>query len=460
VKLADLYAKSPVAVQNVFASGYGLRERIRRYGGTYKELVHELQLHQWASPEELQADQLARLRDQLAWCAREVPHYRDQFRELGFDPRDVTSVADLAALPLLDKEVVRADPDRFVPDLNPPKLIAQTTGGTTGTPLRYWASVEAVRFNYAAYEARTRRWAGTRFGDRIASIHGQPIVPADDQSGPFWRRNLAFNQLYVSVYHLNDANLPAYIDELEAFDPHAFAGYTSAVHRIAQHILETGDVGRVSPSCILVSSETLTPAVRRDMELAFGCKVFNGYSLGELVAWISECPEGSMHVSTEYGVVELVDGPAGSEIVATGLNNRGMPLIRYRTGDLATASDEPCRCGRHLPVLSSLTGRVDDVVRTPEGSVIGPAPMSLAFQRVARLRRAQVHQDSPDAIRILLEPAPDFSDDDAAFLDRELRKRLGTTLRIDYERVDAIPRTSGGKERLVVSSLGRSPIPG
>ena len=460
MKLADLYVRSPVAVQNVFASGYGLRERARRYGGAYRALVHELQLHQWASLEELEADQVRRLREQLAWCAAEIPYYRDQFRELGFGPGDLTSISDLAALPPLDKEVVRADPDRFIPDRNPPRLIAQTTGGTTGTPLRYWATVDAVRFNYATYEARTRRWAGTRFGDRIASLHGQPIVPADDQDGPFWRRNLAFNQLYLSVYHLHDATLPSYIDELESFDPHAIVGYTSAVHRIAQHLLETGGVGRVSPSCILVSSETLTPAVRRDMELAFGCRVFNAYSLGELVAWVSECPEGSMHVSTEYGVVELVEGSAGTEIVATGLNNQAMPLLRYRTGDLAEASTEPCRCGRQLPVLSSLTGRVDDVVRTPEGSVIGPAPMSLAFQRVPRLRRAQVHQDSVEAVRILLEPAPGFSEDDAAFLDRELRKRLGTTLQIDYEHVDAIPRTSGGKERLVVSSLGRSPLPG
>ena len=355
---------------------------------------------------------------------------------------------------------MRTDPERFVADRDRGNLIAQTTGGTTGTPLRYWATLDAVRANYATYEARSRRWAGTRFGDRTASLHGQPIVPAEDQDGPFWRRNLAFNQLYLSVYHLHDATLPAYIDELERFDPHAIAGYTSAVHRLAQHLLETGDVGRVSPSCIQVSSETLTPADRRDMEQAFGCRVFNAYSLGELVAWASECPEGSMHVSTEYGVLELVEGPAGTEIVATGLNNNGMPLLRYRTGDLAALSDEPCRCGRHLPVLASLTGRVDDVVRTPEGSVIGPAPMSLAFQRVPRLRRAQVHQDRVEAITILLEPAPGFSEDDADFLDRELRKRLGTTLRIDYQHVDAIPRTSGGKERLVVSSLGRSPIPG
>lgn len=456
VSLAELYGRAPVPLQNAMATGYGVREFSRRYTGGFRRIVAELEQHQWADPEELEADQLRRLRDLLTWCGQEVPHYRDLFRELGFAPGDVHHVSDLAALPLLEKETVRADPERFLPD-HPGRLVAQTTGGTTGTPLRYWATLDAVRFNYATYEARSRRWAGVRLGDRMASLHGQPIVPADDQDGPFWRHNYAFNQLYLSVYHLNPTTLPAYVDALERFAPRVVVGYLSAVHRIATHLLETGGQGRVLPAAVMVSSETLTTAARHDIESAFGCRVFNGYSLGELVAYVSECPLGGLHVSTEYGVLELEDGSVGREIVATGLINKGMPLVRYRTGDLAEASAEACRCGRTLPLLSELQGRADDVVHTPEGAVVGPAPMSLAFQRVPRLRRAQVHQDDPGCMRVLIEPADGFTDDDQAFLDAELRKRLGTALRIDYERVDALPRTSGGKERLIVSSVGRPP---
>ncbi|MBX3284366.1 MAG: phenylacetate--CoA ligase family protein [Actinobacteria bacterium] len=456
MSLAELYGRAPVPLQNAMATGYGVRELSRRYTGSFRRVVAELERHQWADPEELRADQVQRLRELLTWCGREVPHYRDQFRDLGFSPRDVHDVADLAALPLLEKEEVRAEPERFLPD-HRERLVAQTTGGTTGTPLRYWATLDAVRFNYATYEARSRRWAGVRLGVRMASLHGQPIVPADDQDGPFWRHNYAFNQLYLSVYHLNPTTLPAYVDALERFAPRVVVGYMSAVHRIATHLLETGGQGRVLPSAVMVSSETLTPAARHDIESAFGCRVFNGYSLGELVAYVSECPLGGLHVSTEYGVLELEDAAVGREIVATGLINKGMPLVRYRTGDLAEAATEPCRCGRTLPVFASLQGRADDVVHTPEGAVVGPAPMSLAFQRVPRLRRAQVHQDDPASMRVLIEPADGFTDDDQAFLDAELRKRLGTALRIDYERVDAMPRTSGGKERLIVSTVGRDP---
>ncbi|MEZ5138965.1 MAG: hypothetical protein R2711_09445 [Acidimicrobiales bacterium] len=87
-------------------------------------------------------------------------------------------------------------------------------------------------------------------------------MPAEDQDGPFWRRNLAFNQLYLSVYHLNDRTLPRYIDALERFDPELIVGYTSAVHRLATHLLDVGQVGRVRPKVIMVSSETLTPSAQ------------------------------------------------------------------------------------------------------------------------------------------------------------------------------------------------------
>jgi len=457
--LRDLYDRMPVAVQNGFATAYGTRELVRRHAGSFRRNVRGLEARERWSEERLLEDQAVRLRGMVTWAAHRIPHYRELFAELGIDAQDIRSADDLRALPILEKETVRADPERFLPDGDRPHLVPQTTGGTTGTPLRYWATLDAVRFNYAVYESRVRGWAGVRLGDRMASLHGQPIVPAEQQHGPYWRRNLAFNQLYCSVYHLSDRTLPEYVAALERFAPRVIAGYTSAVHRLATHLLSTGDVGRIRPAAILVSSETLLSSARQDIETAFGCRVWNSYSLGELVAYITECEHGEMHVSTEYGVVELVEVDGRHEIVATGLINRGMPLLRYRTGDLADpVSGGPSSCGRGLPRIENLLGRVDDVVRTPEGAVIGPAPMSLAFQKVPRIRRAQVHQSTIDAIEVLIETAEGFDSSDEDFLLTELRRRLGDGLVIDVRHVEQVPRTSGGKERLVVSTLSRPPV--
>ncbi len=458
--LNEVYRRLPVAGQNLFASAYGLRERSRRHRGDYSRAVEDLACREWWTPEQLADDQAARVRSMITWCAARVPHYREMFAELGLAAEDITSPSDLRHLPILDKETVRADPDAFLPDGPRPRLVPQSTGGTTGTPVRYWATLDAVRANYATYEARCRRWAGVHLGQRLASFHGQPIVPERQRGGPYWRRNPAFHQRYFSVYHLNQDTMKDYIDELARFDPEVIAGYTSAVHRIAVGLIEANQIGRVRPSAVIVSSETLTAAMRRDIESAFGCRVTNAYSLGELVAFVSECDHGELHVSTEYGVVELVDGPLGTEIVATTLINEGMPLLRYRTGDLAVAADGgSSSCGRGLPVVREIIGRVDDAVRTPEGATVGPAPMSLAFQRVPHLRRTQVRQERVDELLVLIEVDREFSAGDEEFMVAELRKRLGPTIGLVVERVEALPRTSGGKERLVVSTLGTSAEP-
>lgn len=453
MSLRTLYHRSPTALQNVAATGYGLRELSRRYSGSFRSELAGFERREWWSPERLEEDQARRLQEMVRHCVKSVPYYRQLFRDLDLDEQDIKSASDLDVLPILDKETVRSSPSSFMPIPRPPHLLRQSTGGTTGTPLSYVATRRAVQFNYAAYEARARRWAGVRFGDRIATFQGQPIVDGADWSGPFWRRNLAFNQLYFSVYHLTAATLPAYVVALEQFRPRVIVGYTSAVHRVARFLLDTGDVGRVTPNVVMVSSETVFPAVRADLSLAFGAPVRNAYSLGELVAFVSECPCGEMHVSTDYGVLELVPGGAGLEIVATGLFNEGMPLLRYRTGDTSERGQGSPSCGRGLPLVGTITGRTDDVVHTPEGAQVGPAPMSLAFQLVRNLRKAQVHQDDPGSATILCETTAEFDAEDKGLLEMELRKRLGPTIKLSFSQVDQIPRTLGGKERLVVSKI-------
>lgn len=451
-----VYRRSPVALQHAMATGFGIRERVLRYTGRYKEFCTEIDRGQWLSAEELAQVQAARLRAIVSFSVEHVPHYRKLFADLGLTPADITCPADLAQLPVLTKDSVRDDPESFRPERLSEKVVAQSTGGTTGTPLRYWVTPTAMQYTYATYEVRFRHWAGVALGDRMASINGREIVPAGQQGAPFWRHNLAFNQLYLSAYHLTEEYLPAYVERLERYRPEVIVGYVSSVHLLADHINRHHLQGVIRPRAVLVSSETLFPWIRADIEKAFGCKVFDGYGLGELAAFISECDHGSLHVSPEYGVVESVatDGER-HRLVATGLFNLAMPLLRYDTGDIIRLAEpgRSCSCGRQLPVVDELLGRADDYLVTPDGRSVGPAPLSLAFQGVSGLVEAQIRQDEVSAILVSLVVGPDFDDDSQRVLDRELRARLGTEITINYDRVDAITRTTWGKRRLVDSRI-------
>lgn len=458
--LERIYMHSPALLQNVMTTGFGIKERLLRHGGRYRAYCRELTESQWWNQADLQADQNERLRRLIAYCYEQIPYYRDLFDRLRLGPGDVRTTADLQALPILEKETVRSQPNRFLPRRAPERLVAHTTGGTTGTPLRYFATPSAIQFNYAVYEVRFRHWAGVRFGERMASMNGRVIVGMDVDEPPFWRHNPAFNQLYLSAYHLSPRNLPHYVERLQRFDPQVFVGYVSTVHAIARFMLDTGNVGTVRPRAVLVSSETLFDWMRADIEQAFQCRVFDGYSLGELVAFVSQCDAGSMHVSPEYGVVELVEIEGQHEIVATGLMNYGMPLLRYRTGDVAEpAAAGACECGRQLPRLGRIMGRIDDRIITPDGNTVGPAALSLALQDVPNLRAAQIVQDTTAGVVVRLDTTGAFTHEDEQFLLDELRKRVGHALAIEFEHVPHIPRTGAGKQRLIVSRLWKGPAP-
>lgn len=452
--LDSAYRLSPVFVQNIMTTGYGLKERLLRYGGRYRQFVGELEQSQWWSREELEGYQNERLRALIEFCTEQVPYYQEVFSSLRLRPEDIRTVADLAQLPILEKETVRDAAERFIPRKLPEKMLPQMTGGTTGKPLRYFVTPTAVQYNYAVYETRFRNWAGVKFGERMASINGKPVVPIESSAGPFWRYNLAFNQLYLSAYHLSDENLPSYVRRLQNFRPKVIVGYVSTVHTIARYILSNNLAGQIRPRAVLVSSETLFDWLRADIEAAFQCKVFDGYGLGELVAFISECDAGSLHISPEYGVVEKVEIDGNLEMICTGLANYAMPLVRYRTGDIVEpAKTQSCACGRRLPTVQTILGRVDDRVVTPEGTVVGPAPLSLAFQSVSHLKDAQIYQETPRAITLSLSVTDEFSKADEQFMLAELRKRLGHTLQIELARVPEIARTAAGKQRLVVSKV-------
>ncbi len=455
--LEHAYRRSPVIAQHAMATAFGVKERILRYGGRFRTYCDEVDRGQWLSQAALDDVQAARLRAMVAFSVDHVPYYRKLFAELGLAPADITTAVDLQRLPVLDKETVRADPDSFRPVGLRERALPQSTGGTTGTPLRYWVTPSAMQYTYATYEVRFRNWAGVALGDRMATINGRKIVPIDQTKPPFWRHNLAFNQIYLSAYHLTDENLPAYLGQLEKYRPEVIVGYVSSVHLLADYINRHGLEGAVRPRAVLVSSETLFPWMRADIERAFGCKAHDGYGLGELAAFITECNHGSLHISPEYGVVEGVETDGEERLVATGLFNQAMPLLRYDTGDVIEFADpsKRCACGRELPVVDKLLGRADDYVVTPDGRSVGPAPLSLAFQSVPGIREAQIRQDDPSSVAVLLVVGPDFGIDQQDQLDRELRERLGPEVAIDYDRVEAIPRTTWGKRRLVDSRVGR-----
>jgi phenylacetate-CoA ligase len=188
--------------------------------------------------------------------------------------------------------------------------------------------------------------------------------------------------------------------------------------------------------------------------------LFDFYNQNERAALISSCRHGRYHIHEEYSFVEHVADAAqkhGAEIVATTFHNMAMPLIRYRTGDLAMpAESTPCACGRGYRGLAAIQGRMEDVVVTPDGRHVGR--LDAAFKYSPGIRLSRIVQRTAEEIRVDIVKAAAYSPRDGEVLERELRARLGDAIGIRFNFVDTIPPGPNGKIKFVVSDPGREAI--
>ena len=402
------------------------------------------------SREQLLDVQNQKLRAIISHAYAHVPYYREVFDATGLKPRDISTVADLVHIPALSKETVRERYADLIADNS--KIFRpyeNRTSGSTGTPLRFLQdkNVSIARFTFFL---RAWQMAGYRPYMRWAQVDGMFM----HEGKRLWRYNRALNSLQISAFALNEANCAAILQRLKEFSPRILRGYPSALYTLAQYQPQKGDLRLRS---IITYAEKLHDYQRELLERRFNCGVFDTYSSWEGVCLISECEAHRKHQHMEYSAMELLDAhdnPAGmgesGEITGTSFYNFAMPFIRYKTGDLATLSDQSCPCGRNHLVIDELEGRSDDMIITPGGERM--SRLSNAFACVSGFDYAQIVQNTRDALEVHLVKNHQYEEGVLARLEGELRKRIGSSMKIDFKLVDDIKPSSNGKRRLVVNN--------
>ncbi len=442
-----VYHRMPGAVRSLAASVYGLKLRSARYGPETAALISAALAREHWTAGEWDLWRAARLAFVLNRAASRVPYYREQWAERR-RRGDTASCEELANWPILEKEEVRRDSTRFVADdCDLRRMHLEGTSGTSGTPLRLWRSRRTIRAWYALFEARSRAWYGVSRHVPWAILGGQVVVPAEQVSPPFWVWNAPLRQLYMSVYHLSPGFAPRYLDALRRYRVKYLLGYPSALEALAEAALRD-DRRDFRPRVAIANAEPLSSAQRETIGAAFQCPVRETYGMSEIVAAAGECEAGTLHLWPEAGEIEILPG---GELIATSLLDADMPLIRYRTGDRCTISDAGgCACGRTLPALASVEGRVDDVLITRDGRRIGR--LDPIFKSRLPIREAQIVQVRLDEIRVTYVPAEGFDERTARELVELLRQRMGD-VQVKLEPVARVPRGPNGKFRAVVCKL-------
>jgi phenylacetate-CoA ligase len=455
----EVYWHLPVFLQEAALSAYTNRLDKLYYGKEYEEWRERSK--SWQSWSRTDADkwQSQQLEQLIQLAATRIPYYRKEWKKI--DWKSIRTASDLHLLPRLEKQSIRQNEQAFIVEgLNPKSLWMEKTSGTTGTSLRIYFPKSMLPNFWAIIEVMVRNSVGVAREIPRAMMGGNPVVRGNTNKPPFWRYNRRWKQLYLSSYHVSQSTAKGYATAIQMYRSEWITGYGSTIAALAGFALD-GDLPPVPVRTVIASGDTLMPGMRKSIETFFQCKCFDQYGQAEKIAFTMECAQGKMHVIPGLGIWEILrdDGspcPPGEvgEIVATGLLNDAMPLIRYRLGDYAAwAEDQSCTCGNMQPIITKLDGRVDDYLITSDGRQIGR--LSTAVKRSPTIHSAQLVQDQPGHAYLLVRPSDNYRSAHATAIRDDIIERIG---RFDLEmrEVPEIPKTLQGKTRLVVR-LGERP---
>lgn len=467
-KALDIYNESPPWMQEIFAFLTGPVPRSVMLGSGFHAFLKELNKTQWYKPEMLRRFQESRLRALVRHAYNNVPYYHKVFKERNIRPENVKTIEDLKEIPILTKDDVR---NHFC------ELIAANardyqygkgkTSGSTGKPLTFYLDQQNREIEYAT-QWRQRRWANVDFNSRIASLRGfrGNLRWINLQGGkPFWKVNALSKELEFNIFGLEERTLKMQINRLRKFRPRLIEGYPSAIELFAQYILEC-NTRDISPAAVQTSSETLSSRQRAVIEEAFRCKVYDWYSQSEYVVAAGQCPEGNYHI-VESGIMEFIkDGEQVSEgevgeIIGTGLYNYSIPFIRYRITDLGRYSKEECNCGRGLPIVQSLEGKVYDSILAPNGKVHTGVSVAYFWEKeivpfTPNVERAHIIQKTRNRVLIEIVKKEGYSDLETQTIVRGLKSLLGSEIQVEFKCLDSLP--TGRKWRFTESELNISLI--
>lgn len=435
---------------------FPLHEKLKKHNTV--ALRRKMEKSQWWSPEQLQAFQLARLKQLLSTVQQHVPYYRELFQRIGFKADQVSSLNDLTHLPFLTKTEIRAHTDALKSE-NAQNLARFNTGGSSGEPLIFYIGNERVSHDVAA-KWRATRWWDVDIGDREIVVWGSPIeLGAQDNVRAL--RDKLFRTKLLPAFEMSEEKLDGFLSEIRNTRPKMLFGYPSALSHFARHAdsrgLRMDDLGI---KVAFVTSERLYDEQREQIASTFGCRVANGYGGRDAGFIAHQCPHGSMHLTAEDIIVEIVDTqglpvPAGEsgEIVVTHLATSEFPFIRYRTGDIGVLADTPCTCGRGLPILREIQGRSTDFLIAQNGTVMHGLALIYILRDLPQVRAFKIIQESLELTRVLVVLEEKLNNDLNAKITQGFQARLGTDVHIQVEQVSEIPAEKSGKFRYVVSKV-------
>jgi len=273
-------------------------------------------------------------------------------------------------------------------------------------------------------------------------------------------------EIFESSWKITENRMRDLIKLLNRKRPKFLRGYSGTIYRLAKFIDQNDINLELDLTGVSVTAGPLLGFERDTIEKAFRCEIFDQYGSGEVHSLGFECEHhAGLHIPIERVYIEFLDlnedvaiseGEQG-RIIVTSLENYGMPIIRYDTGDLGAIKEEFCSCGRRLPIMSSVVGRKNDLIRLPHGEIISwgifiGLMLDMDWTLKYGLNQFQIVQKKENYIIIKIESQKRPESQDLEIFQNFIKNRIGD-IDIKFEFVDRIPISASGKRKFVISEV-------
>ncbi|WP_175986725.1 phenylacetate--CoA ligase family protein [Bacillus sp. Marseille-Q1617] len=378
-------------------------------------ILHEIET---AGRDQMESLQLERLQKTASLVYHSVPFYRNHFEQRNLHPDDIRSLKDIKMLPLTTKKDLRDHYPFGMFAVKQEEMVrVHASSGTSGKPTVVGYTQNDIDM-WGNIVARAIAMAGGRQGSVLHNAYGYGLFTGG------LGLHYGSEKLGMITVPVSGGNMDRQITLIEDFKPSVICGTPSYVLNLAETIAGQGkDPASLSLQAGIFGAEPWSNRMRDTLEGILGIKACDIYGLSEVIGpgVAMECPEAQdgLHIAEDHFLVEVIhpdtlepvpEGETG-ELVFTSLTKEAFPIIRYRTGDIASIQHGTCSCGRTTVKMSRVKGRVDDMLII-RGVNVFPSEMEHHLLELKELApHYQLHvkkKGALDTVELHVEINPDF----------------------------------------------------
>lgn len=424
-------------------------------------LINEFEHAEQMSPDELLRYQWNKLQELIKYAVAHSPYYKKLFADIGAEAEDIKDEASFRKIPCLSKKIIKEKGNEILVRPTSWSVVDAKTSGSTGRPLKIYKDSEGRASAYAAMY-RGHRWYGVDVGAREARLWAVPSTTLNRTKSKI--EDFMLNRVRQEDIKVCDITFRNFYSKMKQFCPEYLMGYPSLIFLFCTFLKKKEIDGKsLSLKFVKCTAEVLNDFQKNLIEDVFGCPCISEYGATETGVVSFECPARQHHIMAESVFVEFENNEGMEDkfrkMLITNLYNRVFPIIRYKIGDLAYPKTNICCCGRSLPLMSEVVGRIHDAIIDSNGNRFHSSILSTIFKELIKqgfdLKQIRIVQSEIGKIKVQMVKSATFPVKKYEPVKKIIQGAFNDAIYVDTEYCDVLERDPSGKYRYFVSCIDK-----